>query len=81
LGLANNFEDMLVSSYDDENKIDVIYEDRDGNVKFTYDRDNKEVKLFTGSGIKIILENKDGAIIDLNDSTVDINNGNHEVDV
>lgn len=81
LGLANNFEDMLASSYEDENNIDVIYEDRDGKVKFTYDKDNDELKLYADSGIKIIIENGDGAIIDMNDNTVDINDGNHEVDI
>jgi hypothetical protein len=78
IGLANDFEGMSATSYNFEGKIETIFEDREGNIKITKDEINKEFKITVGVGWKIIMDNIVNNFT-MNSTSVNINNGNHEV--
>jgi hypothetical protein len=78
LGAGNDFQNVKPKSYSFETKTEILYEDKQSLVTITKDNLLKELKIETIPGWKIVLDNGLNNIT-LGQTSVNINNGNHEV--
>ena len=78
IGKANDFIGNTPSSYNFEEGIETIYEDGNSLVTITKDNTLKELKISVQSGWKIIFDNVVNNVT-IDSTSVNINNGNHEV--
>lgn len=79
LGKSNNFIENSANAYLPDNSIDVIYQNKEDNVKITFDKTLKELSLVTDATINIRLENGVGTKIELGKNSVKINGTNSEI--
>ena len=74
-GTANNFENIAPQAYNFNNKVDVLYQDRDNKNKHTTDFRNKENKTEVARDWKLQLVHENGKKIEINESILKFNEG------